>query len=103
MRREVSELLALGPLQASNSVNMQVLEKQDALIRSLNNPATDEEACALVQIFGRDECYGLAWTLLHFIESAPSWPIEACLENLDGEWVDRLRQRAINAGVIRGD
>ena len=57
-------------------------------------PVTDEEACALVKLFGSDDCVGLAWTLLHLIETAPGWPIESALIGLEGEWIRRLRERA---------
>ncbi|MDX2851185.1 hypothetical protein [Actinacidiphila glaucinigra] len=32
---------------------------------------TDEEAHALAGCFGDDECFGVAWVLLHLIETAP--------------------------------
>ncbi|MDB6032726.1 MAG: hypothetical protein JWM16_3064, partial [Verrucomicrobiales bacterium] len=34
---------------------------------------------ALVKVFGPDDYYGLAWSLLHLIESAPGWPLADCL------------------------
>lgn len=103
MRREVAELVALGPLAASDAVDMAVLKKQEELIRNLQKPATDEEARALVKLFGPDESFGLAWALVHFIESAPGWPLLDCLADTDNEWVRHLRQAAINAGLINGD
>jgi hypothetical protein len=48
----------------------------------------------LVKLFGPDDCLGLAWTLLHLIETAPGWPVESALVGLEGEWIDRLRERA---------
>lgn len=103
MRREVMELVSLGPLAASDAVDMAVLQKQEELIRDLVKPATDEEARALVKLFGPDESFGLAWALVHFIESAPGWPLLDCLTDTDNEWVSRLRQAAINAGLIRDE
>jgi len=103
IRRDVTDLVALGPLQPSKNIDMQLLEKQEGLITALKKPATDVEACVLVQIFGPDECYGLAWALVHFIESAPNWPIERCLQNEENEWVKTLRQRALNAGISLDD
>lgn len=103
MRPEVMELVSLGPLAASDAVDMKVLKKQEELIRNLVKPATDEEARALVKIFGPDESFGLAWALVHFIESAPGWPLLDSLGNTDNEWVGHLRQAAINAGLIRSD
>src|SRR5262245_7562261 len=100
LRPEVSELVALGRLQPIKHPDMNVLARQDALIRKLHKPATDDEARALIQVFGCDECFGLAWTVLHFIESAPGWPIEECLADESSEWVQRLRLRAINGGFV---
>jgi hypothetical protein len=56
-------------------------------------PVTDEEVCELVKLFGPDDCFGLAWTLLHSIETAPVWPIESALDGQEGEWIDRLCER----------
>jgi hypothetical protein len=47
-----------------------------------------------VHLFGPDDCYGVAWTLLHLIESAPGWPLHDCLQDIRNEWTERLRLRA---------
>ena len=60
----------------------------------VESPVSDVEAKALVNLFGSDECFGLAWTLLHLIESSLSWPIHDALDGMRGDWVDRLRERA---------
>jgi hypothetical protein len=51
-------------------------------------------------VFGDDDCFGLAWTLLHLIESTPGWPLPAALPDLRNEWVRRLRERAKRAGAL---
>jgi hypothetical protein len=64
-------------------------------VEALRPPATDEEARALVQVLPRDDSsgFGLAWAVVHFIESAPNWPLaDAFVE--DGSWVQFLRERA---------
>ena len=93
IREEVREWVALGPLPNVNADEDEIALHENAL-RAVHPPLTDEEARLLVRLFGPDECYGLAWSLLHLIESAPS---EALLpEEVPGEneWVRRLRQRA---------
>jgi hypothetical protein len=70
---------------------MQAFEDQ---LSRVEIPITEEEACALVKLFGPDDCFGLAWTLLHLIETVPGWPVESALVGLEGEWIDRLRERA---------
>ena len=38
--------------------------------------------------------FGLAWSLLHAIETAPGWPLMDVLSNADNEWIERLRERS---------
>ncbi len=73
----------------------------EQLIRTLDRPATDEEATALLPLIARGDetsCYGLLDQLVHFMETAPGWPPTAALRDVDGVWPDLLRQRLINAG-----
>jgi hypothetical protein len=53
-----------------------------------------DEAKALVELFGADDCFGLAWTLLHAIETAPGRPILDALGDTENQWIARLKQRA---------
>jgi hypothetical protein len=96
MQQAISALLLLGPLPSSAAAaaavpTMQAFEEQ---LSKVQTPITDEEACALMKLFGPDDCLGLAWTLLHLIETAPGWPVESAFVGLEGEWIDRLRERA---------
>ncbi len=59
---------------------------------------TDEEAVALATLFGPDGCYGLAWFVLHLIETAPGWPLEDASKNSHPRWRAVLRQRLANVG-----
>ena len=97
MRPVILALAKLGPLPAGDiNTDVDVIEQYGNLLDSITKPLTDEEARILVTLFGPDDCFGLAWTLLHLIETAPSWPIEACLHG-DNEWVVRLKRRVENA------
>ena len=94
MQQAISALLILGPLPSSAAAadpTMQAFEEQLTMVQT---PLTDEEACALIKHFGPDDCLGLAWTLLHLVETAPGWPVESAFVGLEGEWIDRLRERA---------
>ncbi|MCQ8120015.1 hypothetical protein, partial [Methylomonas rosea] len=71
-----------------------------ALLLSVTKPVSNEEARALVKLFGPDGCFGLAWSILHLIESAPSWPLTDCLVNSSNEWVALLRDRATRGGLL---
>ena len=65
-------------------------------------PVSDEEAAALLDCFPPDDStvYGVAWSLLHTIESAPY--SASFLQRLDDRspWVTFLRERAIRGGLL---
>ena len=67
-----------------------------------DSAATDEEAAALVELLSRsdDLFYEVPWFILHFIETAPGWPLWPVLQNTKGEWADLLRLRLKNAGLM---
>ena len=94
MRKEVQELTNLGPLPDCEAVEEEQLKRYESLLSSITPPVSDAEARSLVPLFGPDECYGLAWTLLHLIETAPGWPLRDCLQNIDISWHERLLLRA---------
>jgi len=87
--------MELGPLPEEDLGDAKRLATYEFLLQAISAPITDDEARALVGLLGPDECYGLAWRLLHLIETAPGWPLEDCLSEQGGEWVRRLRERAI--------
>jgi hypothetical protein len=94
---EVLELQKLGPLPSEDQANVALLRRYEELLRLIQAPVSDEDARALVALFGPDECYGLAWSLLHLVESAPHWPLADALKDIDAnEWIQRLKTRADN-------
>ena len=98
MQAAVNELLALGPLPPSAVADVETLEKIEALLRKIKQPICDDDAKALVSLLGSDDCFGLAWTLVHLIETAPGWPIELLLEQRSGKWIEMLKARALSSG-----
>jgi len=94
IRAEIQELDQLGPLPESDAAQAAQLNRYEELLKRIVRPVTDEEARVLVRLFGPDDCYGLAWTLVHLFESAPGWPLTDCLVNTESEWIQHLR----NAG-----
>jgi hypothetical protein len=94
MQTAVERLVQMGPLPGSLPANPALVGQIEALIRTVETPVSDEDARALVQLFGPDDCFGLAWALLHLIETSPSWPIENALRSSHGEWIERLKERA---------
>jgi hypothetical protein len=85
MREAIKELTKVGQLPSSDDSDDELLKKISGLIASIHRPISDDEARALVKLFGEDDCFGLAWTLLHLIESAPGWPLEDCLTDHGNE------------------
>lgn len=94
MQSAIVELSKMGSLPSSANLDVVKLEKFQALLTAVQQPVSDEEACVLVRLFGSDECFGLAWSLIHLIETAPGWPIFGCLSGLENEWIDKLKERA---------
>lgn len=94
IRTEIRELIALGPFPASENVNSETIRRQHELVQGIKPPVTNEEAKELLRVFGPDDYFGAAWTIVHLIESAPGWPIEECLAQVSNEWISRLKARA---------
>ena len=96
MQPAVQELSKVGPLPGSTKPDITKLEKIESLLTQVKQPISDDEARVLVRLFGPDDCFGLAWTLLHIIEKAPGWPLFDALDVEDNEWIDLLRLRSEN-------
>ncbi len=96
MQPAVKELVKIGPLPSSVNPDVVKVEMIQTLLTRIEQPISDDDARALVNLFGPDDCFGLAWTLLHIIETAPGWPLNDVLGSAGNEWIDRLKQRARN-------
>ena len=94
MRKEVQELLNLEPLPDWETAEEEQLKRYESLLHNVAPPISDAEARSLLRLFGPDDCYGLAWTLLHLIETAPGWPLHDSLQDVHNPWHERLRLRA---------
>lgn len=94
IQQAISALLVLGPLPSSAAAACPTMHAFEEHLSKVQTPITDEEAYALVKLFGPDDCFVLAWTVLHLIETARSRPVESALIGLEGDWIDRLRERA---------
>jgi hypothetical protein len=94
IRPEVLAFAELGPLPAS-SADETVIARHESLLHKIKKPVSDQEAALLVTLFGADDCYGLAWALLHLVETAPGGiPAKAPPNDSDNEWVRRLWARS---------
>lgn len=94
MQQSVTELIKLGPLPSEQDPDVDVLKQYQDLLEAIKTPISDDEAIALTAIFGDDDCFGLTWTLLHIIETAPGWPIKEALKNTGNEWINTLISRS---------
>ena len=72
MRNEIAELAKLGPLPSESSTESDIAARH-ALLAKISPPLSLAEAVALAGILGPDNCFGLAWSVVHLIESAPGW------------------------------
>lgn len=100
MQKPVLELISLDALPSEKTATVSQLEVIEALVLAIQRPITDQEAEALVSVFGEDECFGIAWSVLHLIETAPNWPIKKCLTKSENIWVSMLIERSKNAGLL---
>ena len=96
MRKQIADLARLGPMPASKLVGEDEVAEYQRLLQGITPPVSDQEVVVLCRLFGDDDFFGLAWSLLHLVESAPGWPIPGCLSHSDNEWIDTLRQRLLN-------
>jgi hypothetical protein len=94
MNPEVTDLLTLGPLPGADDLSSEQAQQYAQAIERLPAP-TAEEAAALVHLLPRDEStsFGLAWSLVHAIESCPEWPVWDALDD-ETPWRSVLRERA---------
>jgi len=95
MRTEVQRLAALGRLP-SESAPPEAIAGREVLVRAIAGPLDLNEAKALAQILGDDNCFGLAWSVLHLIETAPGWDLKH-IPSGSSPWLATMRARIFNA------
>lgn len=100
MRQEIRNLVQMGPFPDETSTSKERVGQYEKLLQSVSPPVSNEEARALTKLFGVDGFYGLAFTMLHLVETAPNWPIAECLNDIDNEWIKELRERAERGGKL---
>jgi len=101
MRPEIRVLVELGRLPSEDDAEVDLLKKFDTAYRKIEPPVSDEEAIALVELFGDDGCFGLASSLMHLVETAPGWPVEDVLAATDNPWILELKNRATRGGLLQ--
>ena len=101
MQDTIAGLLAITP-QLTDDLDQTALTAAIGLLDGLAFPLSEEDVTALISILpaSGDTASGLNWTILHSVEAAPSWPIWATLQNQSHEWVQIMRLRLGNAGIV---
>jgi hypothetical protein len=94
MRTLVTQLVALGQLPSEQEAAAPQVQEFEQVIQKIAPPLTKEEALALLSVFGQDGCFGLAWSLLHLIETAPGWPYPEARLRAANPWVKSMLERA---------
>jgi len=95
VRPEVQQLLDLGPFPVFDEAEEQDIRKRGEIIASIVPPVNRDEASALLQCFGPDDAFGLAWALLHLVETTPGGvPLPTRPNVTENEWVCLLWDRS---------
>jgi hypothetical protein len=100
IRSEVRDLVNAGTFPSERAEEGEIEETQ-RLLERIAAPVSDEEAQLLATVFGSDNCYGLSWTLLHLIETAPGAINASYPDYSDNPWVQLLNARVANARRLR--
>lgn len=90
MREQIGKLIDLGPFPSALGASVDQVLSYQLLIEQISPPLEDDEAKALIGIFGPDDFFGLAWTVLHLIETAPNSPVTSTPSDSGNEWVQRI-------------
>ena len=97
-RKDIDDLLNSSPLPSSEEATESQLKEIHRVIELIAEPVTDDDAIILLDSFGPDECFGLAWPLIHLIETSPNWPNLLELSWRNGYCIDLLKARCRASG-----
>jgi hypothetical protein len=96
MRTSVINLASLGRLPEERSAAVAQLQAFEVALKAIEPPVTEEEVMSLLQALPDTEesCFGLAWSVLHLIETAPGWPTKEANLHRSNPWVAAMLERA---------
>jgi hypothetical protein len=99
VRPEVRKLAELGSFPLEQGAAAEQITMYETALRLIESPVSDEEARLLASLFPSEgSTFGLAWQLVHLIETAPSWPLAEVLDSdPTNEWIAHLRQSVDNS------
>jgi hypothetical protein len=97
VRPEVRRFVDHGPLPSEDEATEEEVTARHSELAAIAKPVSAEEAAELLKGFGPDDAFGVAWTLLHLIETAPSSPVRTQPAIEANEWVRLLWHRGAGA------
>ena len=98
-RSDVKLLATHSPLASESEYTMETLEPIQAVLHRIIPPLTLDEAQVLLPLLDReskDDLFGLIWTLVALLETAPGWPPSKLnsLATPKRPWFETLKDRA---------
>ena len=101
IRAEVSAFVQLVPLPKSRDAGQEQIKKLEEALNKITPPISREEAIALATVFGPDDCFGLAWSVVHLIESTPGEiPLDEIPQS-ENQWIVSLRHTAARTAALK--
>ena len=96
MRESVIQFTSLGRLPEEETAEVAQLQEFESALNAIERPVSKQEAVELLCSFptGEHSCFGLAWSLLHLIETAPDWPYREARLHGANPWVKTMLERA---------
>lgn len=95
VRQSVLDLAGLGPLPPSDHTTPEAVDQWYDRLTAITRPVNEAEALILLTLFGPDDCFGVAWSLLHLIETCKSGVPIYSKPSIDAnEWLVRLWDRS---------
>ena len=101
MRPEVADLVRKGPLPSARHAGVAEVQAWQEAIEAVHPPLSDSEAEGLCRTLPADDddCFGLAWAIVHLLESAPNWSAALLRRSgLRGHWARHLEQALCRRG-----
>ncbi|MGN6302608.1 MAG: hypothetical protein ACTHN8_16120 [Angustibacter sp.] len=96
IRPEVAALARWAPLPPEDEWEPQRIDEFVAAIDAVSPPLTAQERRALIPVLGgpsEDSVYGVAWGVLHLLETAPDDGWQERLDTAASPWFDLLLVR----------
>jgi len=86
----------------TENLDVERIEAATKSLDALKHPLSSDDIRALASMLPDDDdtAFGLNWTILHSIEASPDWPVWDVLANDQSDWINRLRRRLANGGML---